>query len=122
LEDASALEFRQESLNDLWNLLSASRVEKFKFAEKLAKDKDALRETLLVWGSFWRDVMLTSANASAAPANVDRLEHIEKLSAGLSLSAASRIVEDFEAALARLDGYVNPRLLLEVLLLDLPGT
>ncbi len=122
LEDGSALEFRDEKLNDLEKLLSSTRVEKFRYAERLYKDKDALRETLLVWGSFWRDVMLRSANASAGPANLDRLERIEKLSAGLDLPAASRIVEDYEQALARLDGNVNPRLLLEVLLLDLPGT
>ena len=109
-------------MNDLWSLLSATRVEKFKYAEKLYKDREALRLTLLAWVSFWRDVMLASVNASAEPANVDRLEQIEKLSGMLSLSAASRIVEDVETALARLDGNVNPRLLLEVLLLDLPGT
>jgi len=122
LEDDSALEFREECLNDLWSLLSATRVEKFKYAEKLFKDREALRLTLLAWVSFWRDVMLASVNASAEPANVDRLEQIEKLSGMLSLSAASRIVEDVETALARLDGNVNPRLLLEVLLLDLPGS
>jgi DNA polymerase-3 subunit delta' len=121
LEDGSALEFREEKLNQLWKLLSGTRVEKFKYAESLYKDKDALRQTLLVWGSFWRDVMLASANASAEPANVDRLAQIEKLSERLSLPAARRVVDDVEAALERLDGYVNPRLLLEVLLLDLPG-
>jgi DNA polymerase-3 subunit delta' len=121
LEDGSALEFREEKLNQLLKLLSGTRVEKFKYAESLYKDKDALRQTLLVWGSFWRDVMLASANASAEPANVDRLAQIEKLSERLSLPAARRVVDDVEAALERLDGYVNPRLLLEVLLLDLPG-
>jgi DNA polymerase-3 subunit delta' len=121
LEDESVLEFREEKLNQLWKLLSGTRVEKFKFAESLYKDRDALRQTLLVWGSFWRDVMLACANASAEPANVDRLAQIEKLSERLSLSAARRVVESIEASLERLDGYVNPRLLLEVLLLDLPG-
>jgi DNA polymerase-3 subunit delta' len=121
LEDGSALEFREEKLSELEKLLSSTRVDKFKYAEVLARDKAALRNTLLVWISFWRDVMLRSANASAEPANVDRLEQIEVLSAGLSLSAASRVVENFETALKRLDGNVNPRLLAEVLLLDLPG-
>jgi len=121
LEDDSALEFRDEKLDELGKLLSSTRVEKFKYAEKLAKDKAALRETLLVWGAFWRDVMMQSAQANAAPANLDRLAEIEKLSAGLSLSEASRAVQGIEDSLGQLEKNVNPRLLLEVLLLDLPG-
>ncbi|GAB4417242.1 MAG: DNA polymerase III subunit delta' [Anaerolineales bacterium] len=120
LEDESALEFRDEKLDDLGKLLSSTRVEKFKYAETLAKDKDALRQTLLIWGSFWRDVMLKAAHASASLSNVDRLGEIEKLSARLSLSEASQIVEHIEASFERLDKYVNARLLTEALLLDLP--
>jgi len=121
LEDGSALEFRDEKLDELGKLLSSTRVEKFKYAEKLARDKAALRGTLLVWGAFWRDVMLKSAQANAALSNVDRLVEIEKLSAQLSLSEASRAVGVIEDSLGRLERNVNPRLLLEVLLLDLPG-
>ena len=120
LEDESALEFRDVKLDDLGKLLSGTRVEKFKYVEKLAKDKDALRQTLLIWQSFWRDVMLKTANASAALANVDRLEEVENLSAKLSLSEASRVVEQIETAFGQLDRNVNTRLLAEVLLLDLP--
>ena len=40
LKDESALEFRAERLADLAGLLSATRVQKFKYAEALAKDKE----------------------------------------------------------------------------------
>ena len=57
------LEKREERLNDLQTLLPAPRVEKFSYADKLAKDKDVMRQTILIWLSYWRDVMLRVAQA-----------------------------------------------------------
>ena len=52
IENDSLLEQRDERLNDLLSLLPASRVEKFSYADKLAKDKDAMRQTILFWLSY----------------------------------------------------------------------
>lgn len=120
LEDDATLEFRAERLDELKMLLSASRVGKFDYAEKLAKDKDALRQTLLVWQSFWRDVMLHTAKPDIPLANIDRSPEIEQLATRLSLSDARRVVSDLEFAVERLERNVNARLLTEVFLLDLP--
>jgi DNA polymerase-3 subunit delta' len=120
LNDESALEFRAERLTDLRQLLSSTRVQKFNYAEKLAKDKETMRQTLLVWLSFWRDVLLRSSGAKASIANVDQDVSITSLARDFELSRVRRVVSDLEAALKRLDHNVNPRLLAEVLLLDLP--
>ena len=77
LEDKSLLEFRGQRLDDLQKLLTASRVDKFAYAEKLAKEKDVMRQVFLVWQSFWRDVLLRAAQADSPLANVDRAEEIE---------------------------------------------
>ena len=90
LEDDSALELRREKLDEFEELLPASRVVRFAYAEQLAKDKDAFRETLLLWLSIWRDVMLQSAGESESVANIDRGPLIEKLADKLSLSAAKK--------------------------------
>jgi DNA polymerase-3 subunit delta' len=115
--DASLLQFRQERLDDLQKLISGSRVDKFIYAEKLSKEKDAMRQALLVWQSFWRDVLLRVSKANAPIANVDRLIEIDALAATLSLPEARRRVTEAGQALARLEGNVNARLLTEVLLL-----
>jgi len=57
MDDAAVLEKREERLNDLQTLLPAPRIEKFSYAEKLARDKDAMRQAVLVWLSYWRDVI-----------------------------------------------------------------
>jgi DNA polymerase-3 subunit delta' len=120
VEDATVLERREERLNDLQTLFPASRVEKFSYADKLSRDKDAMRQAILFWLSYWRDVMLRVAQAETPLVNIDRNMEIEFLAGRLELSTARRVVNDLESALEKMDRNVNSRLLAEVLLLDLP--
>lgn len=120
IENDSLLEKREERLNDLQSLISASRVEKFAYADKLARDKESMRQAVLIWLSYWRDVMLRSAQAETPLVNVDRNVEIEDLAERLDLSIARRAVSNFEDVLEKMERNVNSRLLAEVLLLDLP--
>src|SRR5215216_1845683 len=63
LESESLLVEREERLNDLQRLISGSRVEKFSYADKLSKDRESMRRVILIWLSYWRDVMLRTAQA-----------------------------------------------------------
>ena len=120
LEDEILLAARIERLGDLSSLLKSTRVQKFSYAEKLAKDKDAMRQTLLFWLSYWRDVLLRAANAETPITNIDHAAEIDALAERLELPAVRRVVSDMEGALEKLEHNVNPRLLAEVLLLDWP--
>ena len=120
IEDDELLDKREERLNDLFTLLPASRVEKFKYAEQLARNKDAMRQAITFWLSYWRDVMLRTAQAETPLVNVDRNLEIEDLAGQLDLSSARKVVGNLEDVLEKMDKNVNPRLLAEVLLLDLP--
>ena len=117
-EDKSLLEFRSQRLDDLQKLLSSSRVDKFAYVEKLAKEKDVMRQTLLVWQSFWRDVFLRASKAESPIANVDRAGEVDSLTKQLDLPAARRRVAEVERALQQMERNVNARLLMEVLLLN----
>lgn len=120
IEEPSLLEKRAERLNDLQSLISASRVEKFAYADKLSRDKESMRQAILIWLSYWRDVMLRSAQAETPLVNVDRNLEIEELAGRLDLSTARTIVSGLENVLEKMEKNVNSRLLAEVLLLDLP--
>jgi DNA polymerase III subunit delta' len=120
VEDSSLLEKREEQLNDLQRLIAASRVQKFAYADKLSKDKDFMRHTILIWQSYWRDVMLRAAQAATPLINVDRNVEIEDLAGRMNLSSTRNVVRGLENVLEKLERNVNPRLLAEVLLLDLP--
>ncbi len=120
IENDFLLEKREERLNDLQSLISASRVEKFAYADKLSRDRDAMRQAVLIWLSYWRDVMLRSAQAGTPLVNVDRNVEIEDLAGQLDLVSARRMVSGLEDVLEKMERNVNSRLLAEVLLLDLP--
>jgi DNA polymerase III subunit delta' len=120
VENDDLLEIREERLNELLTLLPASRVEKFKYADQLSKDKDAMRQTILFWLSYWRDVMLRTAQAESPLVNVDRNVEIEDLASRMDLSSSRRVVSGLEATLEKMDRNVNSRMLAEVLLLDMP--
>ena len=120
MQDPSALASREEKLNELRSLLPASRLARFAYGEKLARDKDGMRGVLLLWLSFWRDVLLRAGGASTALANIDRVQDIESIARRIQLSDARRVVSDLERSLTRLEANVNARLLVEVLLLDWP--
>ena len=120
IDDVTLLEKRDERLNDLQTLLPAARVEKFSYADKLSKDKDAMRQAITIWLTYWRDVLLRVAGAETPLINVDRNMEIEFLAGRLDLSTARRVVSDLENTLEKMDRNVNSRLLAEVLLLDWP--
>src|SRR5688500_11713332 len=120
IQSNSLLEKREERLNDLQSLIAASRVEKFAYADKLARDKESMRQAILIWLSYWRDVMLRTAQARTPLVNVDRNVEIEDLAGRLDLSTARKVLSGLEDALEKMERNVNPRLLAEVLLLDLP--
>lgn len=129
LNDPDALKARAERLDDLKELMSATRVRKFAYADKLARDKDIFRRVLMMWSSYYRDAMLVISKATPGStpgagsplANIDRADEITALAGQLTLPQARRTVSGLEKAVERLDKNVNPRLLAEVTLLDLPS-
>ncbi len=119
-EDPQALEKRQGWLNDLIHLLGCNRRERFAFAEGFAKDKDQLRQALQIWLTFWRDLMLCAGEANAPLVNIDREKELHSLAGKLGLPTARTALAALEDGLGKLDANVNPRLLVEVLLLNWP--
>ena len=88
----------------------------------MTRNNDTFRETLKVWLSFWRDVMLRAGYSSAQITNIDQAETIDELANKLELNKAHEIVLSLEQIFDQLDHNVNPRLAVEVFMLDLPYT
>ena len=119
-QDEKALAFRAEKLEDLHRLLADNLGDRFHYAEKLAKDKDVFRQTLVIWLSYWRDMLLNTSGASAALTNIDRAEEIEGLGSRVDRSLARAITVEIENSIERLDRNLNARLLAEITLMDWP--
>jgi DNA polymerase-3 subunit delta' len=121
-QDGEALEERVKKLDELCALLKASRLERFAYAERLAREHtlDRVQDTLALWQSFWRDVLLTTVGAATSLANPDRSEDIRALASALTPEDARRALTTLGETSDLLDRNINARLALEVLLLDWP--
>jgi len=119
-DNSEMLEQRKIQLDDLQQLLSASRVVRFSYAEECSKDKAILQNTLQTWLTFWRDIMLRTAESSAPLINIDRQDEIFSLAQQIDLVTAQKTVHQLERSMSQIERYVNPRLVTEVLMLDLP--
>ena len=86
----------------------------------LSQNKETLQDTLLVWISYWHDVLRQVAGSTGTPANQDREQEIEILANRISILTAATTVRALERTLGFLDNNVNNRLAAEVLMLDLP--
>jgi len=119
------LEQRQIWLDEQVRLLGEGRAARFAFAELITKEKDKdknqLRDLLITWLSYWRDVMLRTSGASAPVINLDRADEIDRIARKLALRVACAAVAALERTLGMLDKNVNNRLAAEVLMLDLPS-
>ena len=119
-EQPKLLEQRQLFLEDLIQLLAASRGERFAFAAGMVKDKEELRSELQVWLTFWRDVLICAAGITDTITNLDYLAQLKSLANDVGLSKAQFYVNAIEDTMDRIDHNVNSRLALEVLLMDFP--
>jgi DNA polymerase-3 subunit delta' len=120
LEDSGGLQRRSQRLDELGNLLSAPITERFRYANRLARDPVAVQETLDLWLGWWRDVLLLAAKAEAPLINVDRQSVLRDHAHRFGVDRSTAMVEALRSAADHLKRNANPRLTIEVLMLDLP--
>ncbi|MFN2272919.1 MAG: DNA polymerase III subunit delta' [Anaerolineae bacterium] len=120
LEDSAGLQRRAQRLDELGELLNAPITARFRYAERLARDPIATQETLDLWLGWWRDVLLLAAEAKAPLTNVDRVSALRDHARRFGVKRSAALVEAVRGAVDYLKRNANPRLTLEVLLLDLP--
>lgn len=121
-DNPEVMELRQRRLEELYGLLTANRVKRFAYAEPITKpgEKENLRSTLQTWLSFWRDVMLKTSGAVLPVVNLDWEPEIALTAASVDLPAAHKVVATIGRTLDLLERNINPRLAVEVLMLDMP--
>ncbi len=118
--DPALLEARKQALDHLEALLRADRIARFRYAEQVAKDPAALRETLTLWQTYWRDVTLIASGGDVSLVNVDRLSALQALAGRVGAGEAGAALEAVCRASEQLARNANTRLVVEVLLMDMP--
>ena len=108
-----------QSIDTLIGLLRSGRVARFNYAEELVR-YDKLRETLEIWQSWWRDVMLLAEGSQVVPVHADRMSDLEMIAGQSGTEAARCALIAVRDAIQYLSRYANPRLTLEVMFLEMP--
>ena len=120
LTDVEALDRRVKFMQDMITLLKSSRVERFAYADRLRKDREAVLEALGLWQGWWRDVLLVTSHVAGKMINIDFEDEIRTVAGSLDPVQASKCVMAIHNVVEQLEKNANPRLALEVLMLELP--
>jgi DNA polymerase-3 subunit delta' len=99
---------------------SASRVGRLDVAQRLSREEAHLNETLALWLSWWRDVLLVKTANVDAVTNADHLEALQRQAAGCNLRRIVETIGAIQQTIRQIDANVNKQLALEVLLLNMP--
>ena len=124
LADDSLLEQRSQKIEQLTSLLAGSLEERFAYARDLAsqfgQDRRAAMETMEVWLSWWRDLMLVKGSCKEAIINMDYGVALQSQAERLSPSKIKDFITTLCLTNDAISRNVSPRLAFESLMLNLP--
>jgi DNA polymerase-3 subunit delta' len=122
--DEGLLRRRDEEIDRLLGIIKADNEERFDYVARLAarfnQNRGAVYDLLELWVDFWRDLLLVKLGRDDMITSIDRKKEIVDLAGGYRLIQIRNYIGSIRAAGAQLRQNVNPRLALEVLVLDIP--
>jgi DNA polymerase-3 subunit delta' len=122
--DDKILTQSRETLDQIITAIKGDYEDRFAYVGRLAagfsQNRQAVYETLDRWLDFWRDLMLVKLDSPDMITNIDKKDDIIQMAGKYSLSSIRDYISSIESAVVQLKQNVNPRLALEVLMLDLP--
>jgi DNA polymerase-3 subunit delta' len=125
--DPALFELQQTYAQQLVDALAGSRLERLLRARALSErwsvQPETVRETLRVWMSWWRDVVLVQLGLRSRIAHLEAREQaaLEAVADQVDAAAARGAAAAIQQSLTDLDTNVNARLVLDLLLLRLPS-
>lgn len=119
------LQERSDRAAELLDLITASLEERFAYAAQLAtrfgRNRQDVMEVLDLWLNLWRDLLLIRVGCADLIANIDCKEWLFQRAQSYSLRQMVGFMGSIRAARWQLEQNANPRLALEVLMLDIPN-
>jgi len=124
LNDKRLLMERTERLTTLMRLIDADRDERFGYAAQLANEfsrsRDSVWELLTLWIGWWRDLLLINGGSGALIANADHEAALLREAQDYSIAQVKGFIHSLQEAKRQLEQNASPRLVLEVLMLNIP--
>ena len=122
--DETVLAGRSAQLDEVVGLSSQGYHDRLSLAGKLAagygRDREGLHGWLVLMEQWWRDLLLVKGGRPDLAVNLDRQSELESAARSLPLSAIAGALVRARSASEHLEKNVNPRLALDVLMVNLP--
>ncbi len=120
VEDEELLTQRKAQLDLLTKLPSASRVQRFDLVQRMSGDSDKVQSMLELWLLWWRDMVLAANTCLDLTVNVDMRPLLKTQAPKFGTAEAERMIRAILRTMEAIEQNVNPRVALEVLMLDVP--
>ena len=124
LEDEQLLQERSQRLTRLLELDSPDQEQHLSYAAELAaqfgKDREQVKETLSLWLNWWHDLLLVKGGGDEFITNIDRKSMLSRQAKDYSLEQIKDFICNLQTVGMQLSQNANPRLALEVLMLNMP--
>ena len=124
VSDTGLLQQREEQIDRFLSLITGSYEERFAYITQLAaqfnQNRGLVYQVLDLWLDYWRDLMLAKIGCGDIITNVDRSDVLVGMARDFNLPQIKACIESIRMAKEQLAQNANPRLVLEVLMLDMP--
>ncbi|GAC1421943.1 MAG: DNA polymerase III subunit delta' [Ktedonobacteraceae bacterium] len=120
VEDEELLAQRKAQLDLLTKLPAAGRVQRFDLVQRISGDSEKVQALLELWLLWWRDMVLAANTCLDLTVNVDMRPLLKTQATKLGTVEAERMVRAILRTMEAIEQNVNPRVALEVLMLDVP--
>ena len=123
IDNEEVLSRKTERIEKLYELINQDYEERFAIAEELAgkgpQGRDETAEIIEDWQYLWRDLLLLKAGCATAIEGLGA-DRVGALSQHLSISDIRDFLEKLVRARELIERNVNPRLIIETLMLEMP--
>ncbi len=120
LRDKDFLKRREQHWQELLTLWRMNRAERLAYAQKASRNPAAVKESLALWLTIWRDLLLLRSGSQSKIVNLDWQDKLQTIASQISLKQVKEMVVRLRTAIVNLEYNVNVRLNLEIVLLKLP--
>ncbi len=119
------LQERGEKFEKMLSVMRSNYSERFATAAQLAqqfgKKREAVYETLDTWAGWWRDILLVKAGCSDDIVSIDYMSSLAEMARAYNLAQIKTVIHNVTEASAQLKLNANSRLVMEALMLNIPG-
>ena len=124
IDDEEVVETRNQRLAALIDIIQAKPTQRLNYAGELAtqfsRKHSDVEESLALWLQWWHDLLLIKGGRGELITNIDHQATLSQQSDDLSMKQVTDSIRRLQEVGKQLEQNANPRLALEVLMLNIP--